>query len=339
MSSDAWTLDETEYKRQSTITDRIKYLLRYGIMAPSSHNTQPWIFRVHHDALDVMMDQTRWLKVADADQRELHVSIGCALENLLVAAEHFELCHDLAYFPNPDDPMHAATIRFDDRSPVVKQRPDSLLPMISIRHTNHNEYDNRPISEELLARFQALCNEPGITLYLTDDLEIKRKVDTLLVQADALAFADPNYREELGYWIGEGVFGTSWLMSKVGKLAVTYINMAASQAKKDSSILMSSPILALLSSETDDRISQIKVGQIYQRLSLFAASLGIWCHPISQLLEISEVKSEITKLQANPALIPQHPFRMGYANPERYRTPRRALSEVIVSNYSGDPRR
>ncbi|KAF5410530.1 MAG: hypothetical protein C5S47_06520 [Candidatus Methanogasteraceae archaeon] len=35
------------------------------------------------------MDTTRWLKVADSDQRELHVSIGCAPENLLIATGHF----------------------------------------------------------------------------------------------------------------------------------------------------------------------------------------------------------------------------------------------------------
>lgn len=86
-----------------------------------------------------------------------------------------------------------------------------------------------------------------------------------------MEFADPAFREELGYWIGQGVFGTSWLMSKIGKLAVTHINMGASTAKKDSAVLMSSPVLGLISSNDNSRETQIKVGQIYQRLSLVAA--------------------------------------------------------------------
>ena len=44
--------------------------------------------------------------------------------------------------------------------------------------------------------------------------------------------------EELGYWIGQGVFGTPWPMSKMAQFVVTYMNMSKGQAKKDSEALM-----------------------------------------------------------------------------------------------------
>ncbi len=78
---DAWKTEEDQFPTTGPLTDRLRFLVRYAVLAPSSHNTQPWKFRIADDRIDVFMDQSRWLKVADDDQRELHISIACALEN------------------------------------------------------------------------------------------------------------------------------------------------------------------------------------------------------------------------------------------------------------------
>lgn len=329
-----WTIIESDFPASYPMTDRLRFLIRYALLAPSSHNTQPWQFRIGDDRIDVFMDEGRWLKVADKDQRELHISIGCALENLLIAAKHFGLVHSTDYLPDPANPMHAATVRVSEDGRPSPNPSDDLFPMISVRHTNHGEYDGRPIPADLLDRLSSCSDDPSVTVLLTADEVIKRKVDGLVVRADAVEFADPAFREELGYWIGQGVFGTSWLLSKIGKLAVTYVNLGASIAKKDSAVLMSSPVLGLISSEKNDRVTQIRVGQTYQRLSLLAAASGLWCQPMSQIVQVEEIRQEVAKIQANPALVPQHPFRLGFANPEKHHTPRRAVEDVLV-NASG----
>jgi hypothetical protein len=114
-----------------------------------------------------------------------------------------------------------------------------------------------------------------------------------------------------------------------GRLA-SYIGMGKSQAKKDSDVLMSSPILGLISSERDDRQSQLQVGQVYQRLSLLAASNGIWCQPMSQIVQIPELKAEVASLIPESGLVPQRPFRIGYAPAEKQHTPRRPVEEVLL---------
>lgn len=167
-------------------------------------------------------------------------------------------------------------------------------------------------------------------MLLTSDLDTKRKVDQLVTRADAIEFADPAFRDELAHWIGRGVFGTSWLMSKLGQLAVSHLNMGKSQAKTDSEMLMSSPVLGLICTESDDRVSQIQVGQAYERLSLLAAFHGIWTQPMSQIVQIPELKQELRTLLPTPNLTPQHPFRLGFAEPEDRRTPRRPLEEMLL---------
>lgn len=326
-NTDPWKIDEALFPANGSISDRLRFMLQYAVLAPSSHNTQPWKFRIDGNRIDLFMDETRWLKVCDDDQRELHISVGCCLENLLVAADHYGLRHQVKYLPDSYNPMHAVGVEFMDGGSA--EIDSQFFPMIPVRHTNHGEYDGRSIPEDVQKQLSG-CAEPNIHVQLTSDQSIKQIVEELVVRADAIEFADPAFRKELGYWIGQGVFGTSWLMSKIGKLAVTHINMGISTAKKDSAVLMSSPVLGLISSEDNTRETQIKVGQIYQRLSLLAASFDIWCQPMSQIVQVKEIKQAVAKIQPDPLLFPQLPFRLGFAEPEKQRTPRRSLTEVLV---------
>jgi len=94
--------------------------------------------------------------------------------------------------------------------------------------------------------------------------------------------------------------------------------------------LMSAPILGVISSGSDERESRIKAGRTFERLALTAASLNVSLHPMSQILEIPELKSEVAKLIPVSNVYPQQTFRLGYAEPEREHTPRRPLQEVLV---------
>ena len=325
-----WQINERDFTREGVSAENLKFLLRYAILAPSSHNTQPWKFSVGEDEIQVLVDRTRWLKVADSDQRELYISVGCALENLLIAAEHFEYGHQVAYFPEPTNEELAATVKFMPHGEPSPFREPALFGAFSSRHTNRKIYEERPIPQSDLQHLQNRCVEEGIWLHITDNIEIKRKVDELIIRGDATQFSDPAFREELGDWIGQGVFGAPWLIAKIEQLAVTYMNMGKGQAKKDSEVLMSAPVLAAISSEVNNRESHVKVGQVFERVCLAATMLGIRVHPMSQILEIPELKVEVSKLIPKSDVFPQHTFRLGYAEPEKDLTPRRPLEEVLV---------
>ena len=65
------------------------------------------------------------MKVADSDQREMHISVGCAMENLLVAAEHSGYGHLVAYFPEGED-NPVACVKLNPGGRVERPR-DSVL--------------------------------------------------------------------------------------------------------------------------------------------------------------------------------------------------------------------
>src|SRR5215475_3077589 len=60
-------------------------LVRAAILAANAYNSQPWRFRVSATRIDLLADLRRNLGAFDPYLRELHFSIGCALENLLLA--------------------------------------------------------------------------------------------------------------------------------------------------------------------------------------------------------------------------------------------------------------
>jgi hypothetical protein len=51
---------------------------------------------------------------------------------------------------------------------------------------------------------------------------------------------------------------------------------------------------------------------------------------MSQIVQIPELKAEVASLIPESGLVPQHPFRMGYAPAEQQHTPRRPVDEVLV---------
>lgn len=62
-------------------------LIRYACLAPNSHNTQAWQFVMNGNRVDIRPDFSRRTPIVDPDDHHLYVSLGCALENLLLAAE------------------------------------------------------------------------------------------------------------------------------------------------------------------------------------------------------------------------------------------------------------
>lgn len=92
---------------------------------------------------------------------------------------------------------------------------------------------------------------------------------------------------------------------------------------------MSSPVVGIFCPLEDDRPSQIKVGQVYERLCLLAVAEGIWAQPISQIVQVPELKAELASLIPIMNLTPQHPFRMGHAKAEKHHTPRKCVEDVV----------
>ena len=325
---DPWALREADYPARGSREEQLRFLLRYAILAPSNRNTQPWHFSVSRDQVTIHSDSSRWQQVSDPHKRELYISLGCALENLLVALEHFGFGYVVTRSPGAEDESIAAQVAILDH-PVASPRSANLFKAIVRRHTHHGRYRKRAVGASALRKLMECKVEHDLNLLLTPDGAIKRAVDKLMLQGDALAFANPRYRKELADCIGEGSFGGPWLLSRAQEFAVAHLGVSKTVARGDHKALMSSPVFGLISSRAGGNEARIKAGQLLERLYLAATTLGLFLQPISQLLEVDRVRLNFSKL-FRAGGVPLMPFRLGYADTPGHRTPRRPLESVLL---------
>ncbi len=335
-NTDPWQISPEDFPWQGEPAERLKFLVGFAILAPSVYNTQPWIFSVDGDTIQVFIDATRWLQSGDKDQRDLHLSVGCALENLLVAAYHFGYQCQVDYFPSPAHPMLAATVRLTAGNAGVSPREDPLFDAILHRSTDHHIFSAEPVPPHMIHQLTGCCTKMGIVLHTTTDRELLRHVDALTLQADAVKFADPAYRKVIAYCIKQGVFDTDWLLTKLSQLAASHLRHTSNQVKEEFQILKGAPVLGILVSETDDPPTQLRVGQVFERIFLTSVSLGLRVEPITHVLQVPETRSALAKLPLINGLIPQILFRLGDAAGDLTHTPRRPGEEVLRESVPMD---
>ncbi|HEX2343376.1 MAG TPA: hypothetical protein VHI98_23095 [Vicinamibacterales bacterium] len=320
-------IDEADFPRRSNRIAQFNFLTRYAMLAPSSHNSQPWKFATRNYKLLLLADRSRRLPVADSDGRELYISVGCALENLLIAAAHFGYACEVEYFPEPENDDLVARIGLVKSDGASLHHPE-LFEAITRRRTNRHAYEPVPLSRTHERQLYSCCNEGDILLELSGLSNLKEAVDDLVQRASAIHFADPAYRKEVAHWIGQGSFGAAWPAAKAGQAIVSHVNVGQVVGRRDSAALRTAPLIGLLSSRTDDRMSQVRVGQVFERIALAASRLSIQLQPMSQILQVPALRSSLANIFGRSLWAPQHLFRIGYASTVGRRTPRRRLEEA-----------
>src|SRR3546814_6757564 len=99
-------------------------LIRYATLAANGHNTQPWRFRLGTDRIDILPDLTRRTPVVDPDDHHLFASLGCAVENLaLAAAARGRQTEEISFNPEADG---AVTFAFGNAAPVQSPLIDAI---------------------------------------------------------------------------------------------------------------------------------------------------------------------------------------------------------------------
>lgn len=331
MTRHVWDLSEGDFPESSSIETQLAFLLRYGILAPSTRNTQPWAFHIQGNRVHCIADLSRALSIADPGRRELYISVGCALENLLVASEHFRFRHSLSYFPEPRHEELVATATFEPGGSPSSARAGATLEAILRRHNDNSPFEPVPVPERLRSRLSACCVEADLKLYLTDDHRFRRWIDRLTMEADLIEFANPAFRRELAYWIGQGVFGEPSVQSRIEQVAVSRINLGASVARQDHEIVEGAALLGLVCADGDSPPAHVRTGQLFERIWLTATESGLSIHPMSQTMRHWALRAAVAELLPVAGWIPQHLFRAGYSSrPGDYHTPRRPLERVLV---------
>src|SRR5713226_5112152 len=155
-------------------------LVRAAILAANPHNSQPWLFHVTQTQIDLFADRRRNIGTVDPFLREMHIGLGCALENLGLSAATNGYTTQVTLLPDSLDETRVARIGLTPGSAPVSD----LYPMIPQRHTNRYPYDTgRPVTSTTMDAFRALNDDPEVKVFWFASTDMRQRVGNLLVEA------------------------------------------------------------------------------------------------------------------------------------------------------------
>ncbi|QKC95226.1 Tat pathway signal protein [Mesorhizobium sp. NZP2298] len=309
-------------------------VIRYATLAANSHNTQPWRFHVEESSIDIQPDFSRATHAVDPDDHHLFVSLGCAAENLLIAATAAGLPGELQIDPDRGYP------RYSFGKGAV--RPDPLLAAIPMRQSTRATYDGRPVAITDIEKLRQAAETPGVrVVFLTDRAQIDRVRD-LVVAGNSAQMADPAFMTELRQWLrfnprsammtGDGLFSAASenpvLPDPLGHIAFDLFFRAASENDKYARQIDSSPGIAILLADRADQAHWIAIGRACQRLLLTATSLGLKHAFINQPVEVARLRPDLAALVGENGRRPDIVIRFGYG-PQLPFSPRRPVAAVL----------
>ena len=351
-----WTLWSDPSLRQTPFA-----LVAAAVLAANPHDTQPWLFRVRDARIDLLADLSRNLGAMDPFVREMHLGLGCAIENMIVAAgpngydANVEAVEgSLLDLADRRGPVAAASLRLEERAPVA---PDALYRAIALRHTNRYAYERQkpPPADWLDAAGKTAAGQ-GARLVLFEGGEQRRAFDAAVVEATQAIIDDKTMIGDSDSWfrssraeIDAHRDGPTLEAAGLPVFALTYARLfavspatshAAWLANTRDTQLASAPLTGLIAvRDRYDRKSALAAGRVWQSLHLSATAEGLALQPLNQPIEMIDRERETGQGTAWTKRIAgftgddwqaTFAFRAGYASRPAPPSPRRRLADVLT---------
>lgn len=334
-----WQVNENDFPANGNNQEKMKFFVHYAILAPSGHNTQPWLFKLSDDSIELIADRTRALPVIDPGDIELIISCGAALENLLVAMKYFKYKPDISFFPDDGDNDLLARVKFAGAYETT-DNDVQLFKAIPNRSTNRTPFAEQAIDGLTLQEFESCIYEGRTNLTIIRDNKKREDVLKLIEKGDKVQCEDKSFCRELAQWVHpnrknskDGIpgyaFGMNDLISYAGPFFIGNLEWGDIQAARDRNLVKGSPVVAVLECTGNNPIDWLYTGMSLSRLLLTACNEGISASYLNQPIEVPDLNKQLKDylgLKGYPQLI----IRMGYGKRVKS-TPRRDVDEVILT--------
>lgn len=323
-----------------------------AILAANPHNTQPWLFHVTPDRVEVFADPTREMPAVDPFQREHNVGMGCAVENLVLALEARGYRAAVTFMPQPRDRSHLATVAIHPGTATGSP----LYDAIGERHSNRGPYLSTVVPQSVLGDLAGHDLGGAEVRWFTSAVE-KAQLSALIVAATRAFIADRKQSEESFSWFRNNrddidrhrdgptldAQGLDTVTLTLAKLLPASSRTAGDQFWLNQTRTVQTATAAaygiITVSDADDVPSRLTAGRLLQRIHLSAAARGIGLQHMNQVTEQIDRERDrgvpatfaprLENLLSRPGRSPVVAFRIGYPVRSARPSPRRPVSAVI----------
>ncbi len=337
---EAWRVNDKLFPSASSSRDQMLFILNYAVLAPSTHNTQPWKFEFLSDTtLRISPDFSRELPQADRTRAALYFSLGCLLLNLRVAADHFGMDTNIEVGEGESTERINIDVHYG-KKPSNRESawPTSLFPAITQRRSHKVPFASKALPKELLSQIGGV-HYGGASVVIRADQESKQKLVALHFRATMMFAKNSKFSKEVSSWMrGNGTnkkdgmpgftFGLPAPIALVAKMMTTLTPSSVSVvAKNDKAAIGQSGAVGVVVTDGDSIADWINAGQTYQHAGLLATASDAAFAPKAASIQAglgAELMS-IFEGEGHPQLY----FAAGYGDGVVRHTPRRPIHEVI----------
>jgi hypothetical protein len=346
-------------------------ILELAIKAPSGDNCQPWLFKVKDkNHFDLYNNPDADTSYYNHNQRAALMAHGALLENVSVSAPGFGYHAHFDLLPMKSDANFIAKVVLED----CHLRENLLAPYVDKRCTNRKTYLKNGIDQSDLKSLAENCNDfENISLYLFNGRNDVENLAKIICIGDQLVFENQllhDFLFEHIRWSDNEALATrdgldiktlelsnfdalgfrllkNWRLTRLlGKLGMT--KAVAHNAYKLAR--SASAIGFILGSESQNPLTHLNGGRIFQRVWLHATQMGLSFHPMAgiaflmqrvaekqadglasshrELLETA--RNQILKLAGTAEMNVLTLFRVGYSDPPTTFAQRKDLSKFLI---------
>ncbi len=334
-------------------------LVAAAVLASSPHNTQPWVFRVARDRIEVLADGSRALGAMDPFAREMWHGLGAAIANIEVAAPARAFVAQTVLRPPGSEDRVAARIQ-------LRPGPVALTPLASAidkRSTNRAAYaPARPVSHAVQASLSAADDNDTRIVWLDAAKPAGQRFAEATISATEQIIADAEMSEAGHHWfranprqvaihrdgVSTPTAGIPPWVATLSPLVPPVDSKTAGEywLRSTRMHLASAPLYGLVVvRDLYDRRTQLLAGARWQRTHLALTAEGLAAHPMNQLVEVVDRDKQLNRPSPTATLLaelsgdalwrPTFAFRTGYATRIVPRSARRSLVAVVAPGRAG----
>jgi hypothetical protein len=347
-------------------TDELYKLIYYATLAPSSHNTQCWKFRIDRNnddadsskssstgSITILPDFSRSCPVVDPDYHHLYASLGCAVENLVIAAQ----AHGYETRVDASSPQDGIQVHLKKSSPVAALATPEVMdlfqaiPKRQVSRCDYNGHALEPSELDSLQKAVAAAGGGGgnggggVHVVLVTDRKQMQDIQDQVLLANAAQINDPSFMKELRSWVrfnekdavshGDGLYskanGNPSIPTFLGNAIFNYIVRPSAENAKIAHQVESSAGFAMFVSQIDDPIHWVQAGRCYERFALQATIMGIRNAMLNQPVEVAKMRPAFVELMGlKKSSRVDLVVRFGKGPEVQGISPRRPLHDVVI---------
>src|SRR5262245_50353789 len=291
----------------SLISPDLHRILYYASLAPSGHNAQPWSVRLDEGQVWIGTDAARWLPKVDPANREVTLSVGAFVENLITAAPAHGFAADCDVIgTRPVTDLVRVVLK-----PVAQR--DAPLERLRTRRTVRSGQLCRAISTTDVT---ALCADAGVrhVHFITTESKEGRFLAEATLEANRVQTSRDDAQSELADWMrwtaadgrthcngftpealemtGFARWYVRRFMNRNGVLGKSFRRQTLDRVRQQ---LANYGGWLIITSEDEDIPALIDAGRRCERMWLQTRARSVAVHPMSQVLEEAPLKDQIIR--------------------------------------------